>query len=69
MNAPRHGLSSIYQDVDLYTLEEYKQLAPEEFRTEEILADQHQLMIHRLNFEQMERQRYSISSITLFFSI
>ncbi|KAF9453014.1 hypothetical protein P691DRAFT_659437 [Macrolepiota fuliginosa MF-IS2] len=49
--------ASVYQEVPLYTLEEYKQLAPEESRTEQILADEHQLMLNRLNFELTERQR------------
>jgi len=48
---------SIYQEIPLYTLDEYKELAPEEARTDEILADEHQLMISRLNFELAERQR------------
>jgi len=38
-------------------LEQFRQLAPEEARTEEILNDEHQLMLSRLNFELTERQR------------
>ncbi|KAJ3566310.1 hypothetical protein NP233_g7084 [Leucocoprinus birnbaumii] len=49
--------ASVYQDVPLYTLEEFKELAPEEFKTEQILDDEHQLMLNRLNFELTERQR------------
>ncbi|KAF9568885.1 hypothetical protein CPC08DRAFT_739343 [Agrocybe pediades] len=49
--------ASIYQDIPLYTMQEFMQLAPEESRTDEILADDHQLMINRLNFELAERQR------------
>ncbi|KXN89575.1 hypothetical protein AN958_05442 [Leucoagaricus sp. SymC.cos] len=49
--------ASVYQDVPLYTLEEFIQLAPEENRTEQILADEHQLMLNRLHFELAERQR------------
>lgn len=51
--------SSIYQDVPLYSLEEFKLLAPEEARTEEVLSDEHQLMLNRLSFELAERQRYA----------
>lgn len=54
--------SSIYQDVPLYTLEEFQRLAPEEARTEEVLSDEHQLMLNRLSFELAERQRYAVSS-------
>lgn len=49
--------SSIHQDVSLYPLEQFKDLAPEESRTEEILNDEHQLVLSRLNFELAERQR------------
>ncbi|KAF8351443.1 Fms-interacting protein-domain-containing protein [Amanita rubescens] len=49
--------ASIYQDVPLYSLEEFKRLAPEEARTEEVLADEHQLMLNQLSFELAERQR------------
>lgn len=45
---------SIYQDVPLYTLDEFVQLAPPEARTE---GDEHQLMLNRLSFELVERQR------------
>ncbi|KAF8739236.1 hypothetical protein AX14_010400 [Amanita brunnescens Koide BX004] len=49
--------ASIYQDVPLYSIEEFQTLAPEEARTEEVLADEHQLMLNRLSFELVERQR------------
>ena len=49
---------SIYQDIPLYTLEEFKVMAPEEARGEDVLSDQHQLMLNRLSFELAERQRY-----------
>jgi len=48
---------SIYQDVPLYDLEEFKRLAPEGARNEHVLADEHQLMLNRLSFELAERQR------------
>jgi hypothetical protein len=50
--------SSIYQDVPLHSLDEFKELAPEAARTSEVLADEHQLMLNRLSFELAERQRY-----------
>ncbi|KZT12747.1 uncharacterized protein LAESUDRAFT_709935 [Laetiporus sulphureus 93-53] len=49
--------ASIYQDIPLYSIEEFTQLAPEEARTEGVLADEHQLMLNRLSFELVERQR------------
>jgi THO complex subunit 5 len=41
--------------VALYSLDEFKSLAPWDSRTD----DEHQLMLNRLNFEFTERQRYS----------
>lgn len=59
-----HGVwpyvSSIYQDIPLYTSEEFLALAPEEARTEEILGDDHKAMISRLHFELTERQRCAL---------
>lgn len=52
---------SIYQDIPLYALEEFKQLAPEAARSEEVLQDEHQLMLNRLSFELAERQRYAMT--------
>ncbi|KAH6914891.1 Fms-interacting protein-domain-containing protein [Coprinopsis sp. MPI-PUGE-AT-0042] len=49
--------ASIYQDVPLHSVDEFKQLAPEELRTPEVLANDHQLMLNRLSFELTERQR------------
>ncbi|OSX60394.1 hypothetical protein POSPLADRAFT_1147373 [Postia placenta MAD-698-R-SB12] len=49
--------ASIYQDIPLYAVEEFVMLAPEEARTEGVLADEHQLMLNRLSFELAERQR------------
>ena len=51
--------SSIYQDISLYSVEEFKTLAPAESRTDEVLANEHQLMLTRLNFELTERQRFA----------
>ncbi|GJE84027.1 hypothetical protein PsYK624_001010 [Phanerochaete sordida] len=49
--------ASIYQDVPLYTMEEFLERAPEETRAEEILNNEHSLMLSRLQFELAERQR------------
>jgi THO complex subunit 5 len=46
--------------VPLYSLDGFIQLAPPEARTEDVLADEHQLMLNRLSFELAERQRYHI---------
>ncbi|EPQ59250.1 hypothetical protein GLOTRDRAFT_33218 [Gloeophyllum trabeum ATCC 11539] len=51
--------ASIYQDVPIYEMEEFLQLAPAELRTEEVLADEHQLLLNRLSFELSERQKLS----------
>ena len=62
--AGKRFCSSIYQDVPLYSLEEFKRLAPEEARTEDVLSDEHQLMLNRLSFELAERQRYAAQSLS-----
>ncbi|KAF9259526.1 hypothetical protein L218DRAFT_933661 [Marasmius fiardii PR-910] len=49
--------ASVYQDVPLYSLEEFERLAPEEARTSNVMANEHQLMLNRLSFELAERQR------------
>ncbi|KAI9063198.1 hypothetical protein FKP32DRAFT_1592659 [Trametes sanguinea] len=54
------GDRSIYQDIPLHSLEEFTQLAPEEARTEDVLSDEHQLMLNRLSFELSERQRLDL---------
>ena len=55
-------ISSIYQDVPLYSVDEFKRLAPEEARTEQVLSSDHQLMLNRLSFELAERQRLDFPS-------
>jgi THO complex subunit 5 len=45
--------SSIYQDVPLYSPDQFKELAP----PEAVVDDEHQLMLNRLSFELAERQR------------
>ncbi|KAF8204991.1 Fms-interacting protein-domain-containing protein [Pholiota molesta] len=52
--------ASMYQDIPLYNLDEFKRLAPEEARTEEVLSNEHQLMLNRLSFELAERQRLDL---------
>ncbi|KAJ7228662.1 Fms-interacting protein-domain-containing protein [Mycena pura] len=49
--------ASVYQDIPLYSLEEFELLAPPAAHTEEVLADEHQLLLNRLSFEFVERQR------------
>lgn len=59
---PMTGLiesSSVYQDIPLYSLQDFEQMAPEEARTSAVLADEHQLMLNRLSFELAERQRFA----------
>ena len=58
----RYCISSIYQDVPLYSVDEFKCLAPQEARTEHVLSDDHQLMLNRLSFELAERQRLNLPS-------
>jgi len=48
--------SSIYQDVPLYNMEQFKELAP----PEALVNDEHQLMLNRLSFELAERQRLEL---------
>ncbi|KAF8529024.1 Fms-interacting protein-domain-containing protein [Hysterangium stoloniferum] len=49
--------ASVYQDIPLYPLDEFLARAPQEVRTEDILKNEHQLMLNRLSFELAERQR------------
>jgi len=48
--------ASIYQDVPLYNMEQFKELAP----PEALVKDEHQLMLNRLSFELAERQRLEL---------
>ncbi|KAI0750839.1 Fms-interacting protein-domain-containing protein [Daedaleopsis nitida] len=52
--------ASVYQDIPVHSLEEFMQIAPEEARTEGVLANEHQLMLNRLSFELSERQRLDL---------
>lgn len=38
-------------------MEDFLRLAPEAARTDDVLNDEHQLMLNRLSFELSERQR------------
>ncbi|THH14685.1 hypothetical protein EW146_g5676 [Bondarzewia mesenterica] len=49
--------ASIYQDIPVYSVEEFVQLAPLEARSEDVMSNEHQLMLNRLSFELVERQR------------
>ena len=44
----------------MHSQEEFLRLAPIEARTEDVLANEHQLMLNRLGFELAERQRYCL---------
>ena len=48
--------------MPLYSVDEFKRLAPEEARTDQVLSDDHQLMLNRLSFELAERQRLDFPS-------
>jgi len=56
---------SIYQDIPLHPVEEFRELAPPEARAQDVLDSPHQLMLNRLSFELVERQRYPTSPIEL----
>ncbi|CAK5275518.1 unnamed protein product [Mycena citricolor] len=49
--------ATVYQDIPLHDLEDFKVLAPLEARTDQVLSDEHQLLLNRLSFEFVERQR------------
>ena len=42
----------------MYSVEQFIELSPPEAHTEEALSDEHQLMLNRLGFELVERQRF-----------
>ncbi|KAI0269155.1 Fms-interacting protein-domain-containing protein [Gloeopeniophorella convolvens] len=51
--------ASVYQDIEMYPLEQFVELSPSEAHAEGVLSDDHQLMLNRLGFELVERQRLS----------
>ncbi|KIO31107.1 hypothetical protein M407DRAFT_241983 [Tulasnella calospora MUT 4182] len=55
----------IYQDIPIHDVEEFQASAPEELQTPDIMADEHQLMLSRLQFELSERQRLQAKKETL----
>lgn len=42
----------------MYPLEQFIELSPPEAHSEDVLSDEHQLMLNRLGFELVERQRF-----------
>lgn len=50
-------LETVYQDVPLRPLDEFQRDAPEAYRSEAVFGDEHQLMVHRLQYELDERRR------------
>lgn len=61
--------SSVYQHVPVHALEDFMQLAPEAARTENVLTDEHQLMLNRLSFELSERQRYATAVFVALYTL
>jgi THO complex subunit 5 len=51
--------SSVYQDIQMYSVEQFVELSPPEAHSEDALSDEHQLMLNRLGFELVERQRFN----------
>jgi hypothetical protein len=52
----------------MYSVEQFIELSPSEAHSEDVLSDDHQLMLNRLGFELVERQRFnnfSSSSATI----
>ena len=52
--------SSVYQDIQMYSVEQFVELSPSEAHSEDVLSDEHQLMLNRLGFELVERQRFKV---------
>jgi hypothetical protein len=50
----------------MYSVEQFVELSPSEAHSDDVLADEHQLMLNRLGFELVERQRFkAFSSATV----
>jgi len=49
--------ASVYQDIQMYSVEQFIELSPPEAHSDDVLANEHQLMLNRLGFELVERQR------------
>jgi hypothetical protein len=43
----------------MYSVEQFVELSPPEAHSEDVLSDEHQLMLNRLGFELVERQRFN----------
>lgn len=43
----------------MYSVEQFIELSPSEAHSEDVLSDEHQLMLNRLGFELVERQRFN----------
>jgi THO complex subunit 5 len=43
----------------MYSVEQFIELSPSEAHSEDVLSNEHQLMLNRLGFELVERQRFS----------
>jgi THO complex subunit 5 len=44
----------------MYSVEQFVELSPSEAHSEDVLSDEHQLMLNRLGFELVERQRFKV---------
>ena len=50
----------------MYSIEQFIELSPTEAHSEDVLSNEHQLMLNRLGFELVERQRFNgFSSATI----
>ena len=50
----------------MYSIEQFIELSPSEAHSQDVLSDEHQLMLNRLGFELVERQRLNeFSSATI----
>jgi hypothetical protein len=47
----------------MYSVEQFIELSPPEAHSEDALSDEHQLMLNRLGFELVERQRFNLSPL------
>jgi hypothetical protein len=43
----------------MYSIEQFIELSPSEAHSEDVLSNEHQLMLNRLGFELVERQRFN----------
>ncbi|PVF94741.1 hypothetical protein CPB86DRAFT_712571 [Serendipita vermifera] len=57
--------ASIYQDVPLQSEQEFRELAPLEMQTPQVLSNEHQYLVARLEWELAERKRLEEMRIQL----